>query len=1050
MTEAELLSFLGPLPDNDVNLPFLADQMRSGVGVVPFVGAGLSAPYGYPLWDKFLRDVAKGEAVADEVEDHLKALEYEEAAGLLQARMKSRFQDRVQFYFGDKRLKDLTYRGAVTQVPHVTTGLVITTNFDRLLENVFDHCGCSFQVRAWQDKVDAVIGSASENSRMLLKLHGDWEFPSERVLTLAEYEKHYGSSKGKIDFELAIPQVLDQLVIRPMLFLGCSLKQDRTGSIIAQLAARKPRMRHYAIVEYPESPASFEQRRDELERMHIRPIWYPYKKHEKIEQVLQYLAVLLPEPLRLVKTAPAPAPKPDTIPRRDSTFIGRVKEKADLRGMVLERRLVTVVGAPGAGKTRLTTEVARTLEAEFEAIWFVPLSQLSDASAIPQRMSVIMQLQGQSKKELIDVVAAALKKGRQLLIFDNCETALKQCATIVRKLLNECPDLHILLTSRIDLGNAFEMGVENVYRVPPMELPDPENLPDLNTLKKIDSVELLLARVQARNRDFELTDADAEKVARLCRALDGIPLAVELVAAQIDGSSLESVLEQSAAWLDYSGVVAAGSQEHQVATLRKTIRLSYDLLGREQNGERVRLLFRSLGVFHRGWTVDAALAVCGETGETNNDMEGLLKLLRHVSLIEVEKGPRYRYLDPIREFALDELAAAGQKEALHNRHTRWAMEYAEAWSPKLLERETGSALAKLVGEADNLRGAIFWSRDAQDTETTLRITTALWRVFEIRAFYREGAARLRMALGLPGAEMFPVLQSKALGGLSIFAYRQGDLDTSERYSIDSLKLARAANYRAGVANALNDLGIVANSRGEYQKALDFYTESLKLEREENNQRGIAVGTYNCGRQSLNVGRLDDAERNLQSSFEMFNKAGNEREAAFALNSLSVLARFRGQEAAALHHVEESLKIRRKFEDQRGIAEALRTKAGILIAKRNFAEAQKLLGESSAIVTSIGDDRGAAETLEHMGWLARARELPDETVLLYAAAAEQRNKLHLPLPPVEQPMQDSNLDYARKALGEPAFAAQWEKGRWTAREEALRLGADRKREAAQAT
>lgn len=1019
----------------------------------------MSVAYKYPLWDVFLRELAKRENVVDEVEGRLKALEYEEAAGLLQDRMKSRFQDRIKFYFGDQRLKDVEYKGAVARIPHITTGPVITTNFDRLLEHVFDHFDCPFPVRVWHDKVEAAIGSLAENRLTLLKLHGDWEFSAERVLTLAEYEEHYGASKDKINFKLAIPQVLDLMVTRPMLFLGCSLKQDRTGSIIAQLADRKCAMRHYAIVEYPESAAAFEQRRDELERMHIRPIWYPNTKHEKIEQVLEYLAELLPESLRLVKPAPAPASRPDTIPHLRSTFIGRVEEKAELRARILRCSLVTVVGAPGAGKTRLTTEVATTLDNEFDATWFVPLSQLADAKAIPQRMAVIMKLQGQSKQALIDVVAAALKKGRQLLIFDNSETALGECADIVKKLLAECPDLHIVLTSRIDLGDAFEIGVEHVYRVPPMQLPDPERLPDLKTLEGIDSVELLLERVRARKGKFDLTPANVPKIARLCRGLDGIPLALELVAAQLEDLSLDAVLEQSGEWLDYRGVVA-GSQEHQVATLRNTIKLSYDLLGRERSGERVRRLFRNLCVFHRGWTIEAAVAVCGEAGESKKSIQGLLKSLRHASLIEVEAVPeedRYRYLDPIREFALDELKAAGEPDTLHGRHVQWAMGYAESWSPKLLERESGVALAKLVGEADNLRGAIFWARDRQDAETTLRITTALWRVFEIRAFYREGAGRLEMALGMPGAEKFPVLQAKAYGGLTMFAYRQGDLATAEQHARKGLDLAQGAKYRAGLANAWNDLGIIANSRGEYQKALDFYkkaldfyTESLRLEKEEGNARGVAVGTFNCGRQALNVGRLDDAKRDLQTSFDMFDKAGNEREAAFALNSLSLLARLRGRDAEALHHVEESLKIRRKFEDKRGVGEALRTKAGILIDQNNFVEAEKLLEQSSTIVTSIGDDRGVAETLEYMGWLSRARELPTETAILYAAADQQRSKLRLPLPPVEEPLRDSNLDYARRTLGEAAFAAQWDNGRWTSREDALGLVANRKGEAAQAS
>src|SRR5271157_1553484 len=169
-----------------------------------------------------------------------------------------------------------------------------------------------------------------------------------------------------------------------MLFLGCSLQQDRTGLIIAALAARNRAMRHYAVLEYPASQA--EKRVNELARICIRPIWFPPKQYERIELVLAYLADLLPEPLRRVKK------KPETIPRNNTEFVGRREEQSDLRAMILQRRLVTVAGPPGAGKTRLTIEVARSLQAEFDGTWFVTLSQLSEARVIPQRIANVMQL----------------------------------------------------------------------------------------------------------------------------------------------------------------------------------------------------------------------------------------------------------------------------------------------------------------------------------------------------------------------------------------------------------------------------------------------------------------------------------------------------------------------------------------------------------------------------------------------------------------------------------------------------------------------------------
>jgi len=1045
MADVELLEFLGDLPDNDINLPVLAQQMATGTGVVPFVGAGISAPYKFPQWGAFIRDMAKRAGVEAEIERHLDALEYEEAAELLQQRMHSRFQDLIAHYFGDQVLEGVEFRGAAALVPHIAIGPVITTNFDRLLENVFEKAGCPFPVTVWHDRVDAAIQSLSQNGLLLLKLHGDWQFPGERVLTLSEYRAHYGKSKTKINFHLPIPHVLELMVTRPMLFLGCSLKQDRTGQMVRQLADRNPAFRHFAILEYPENEEKYRERIDELSLANIRPIWYPQKQHEKIEQILAYLAEKVPEPLRLVK---AKAPK--TLPAGKSTFIGRKTEQKDLRERILKYRLVTVVGAPGAGKTRLTLEVARALETEFSACWFVSLSQLPDAGAIPQRIAHVMQLKGQIGKDLMEVVSAALNPGRQLLILDNCETAIEECGRLANKLCTDCPDLHLALTSRIDLGNTVLAGTEHVYRVPPLELPDPERLPSLETLAEIDSVELLLERASERS-DFHLTEANALKVAKLCRRLDGIPLALELVAAQLDMLSLDSVLDHWGDHLDYESTVGVGPQQ-QAATLRKTIRLSYDLLGRDQNGERLCVLFRRLAVFHRGWTAEAALAVCGETGDAEKGVLELLKPLRRSSLVEIEEAAgvkRYRYLDPIREFALEELEKTGEEKTLSARHAHWAMELAERLSPDLLTGDQANSIAALVADADNLRGAILWAKDQQDAETALRLTTALWRLMEIKGFYREGCARLRMALGAPNAGNFPALRSKALSGLSVLAYRQGDLATAEKASRESLKLERAYGTRSGVANAINDLGNVSQQRGQYYRALRLYRVSLALERENGNTRGIAVALFNTGRQAMNLGKLDEAISDLEESLKLFDEARNQREASFALNSLGKLLHMKGRDEAALRNADRSLGIRRELGDQRGTAEAMRTRATVLIARCDFGTAFDLLKQSGEIVFDIGDQRGVAETLEHLALLANAQDSPAAAVVLYAAAQKLRDDLHAPLPPAECPVRDVQIERARSALGDETFAAEWDKGRWTPPKEAFSLGVNRKSHAVRA-
>lgn len=770
-------------------------------------------------------------------------------------------------------------------------------------------------------------------------------------------------------------------------------------------------------------------------------IWFANKDRLAVDILRSHLQ----EILTAVKKLPD-VERRDTIPHARSSFIGREREQTELREKIFNYSLVTVAGAPGVGKTRLTIQAARLLEPDFDAIWFVPLSQLPQLGAIPLRIAHVLQIKGQYGKELVDLIGESLKRGRQLLILDNCEAVLGECAAVVNKLRALCGELHLVLTSRIDLGTAIEIGAEYVYRVPPLELPDPDRLPDLKALADIDSVKLLLERVQARSDTFRLTKANAKKIAQLCRRLDGIPLAVELVAAQMDILSLDSVLEQWSKRLDFSrGDVA---QLDQQATLRNTIYISYDLLGREQNGERLRTLFKRLSIFRRGWTIEAALMVCGEPNETREGIQELMKPLRRASLVEAEEVAgenRLRYLDAIREFAFAELAKEGRDKELAALHARWATELAERWQPRLLTGEQAVALAKLIAEADNFRAAILWAHEWQDAEIALRVTSALWRLMEIKGFYRDGESRLRMALGVPGAKNFPLLRSKALSGLSILAFRQGDLETSKRCSLQSLALERkyGGNDHAGMANALNDLGNVAQLRGEYQKALDLYTESLKIEQTRGDERCIAVCLFNTGRQFMNVEKLGKAEATVRASLKIFDKTGNRREAAFALNTLALIERYRGQYEAASRYADRSLEIRQNLGDPHGIVQTMLTKADILIGKHDFDAALNLLEKSGDTSFLINDERGVAETLEQLASLASDQDLHAKAVVLYAAADEIRKKLRLPLPPVAQHAQDARIEGVRNALGDTGFAAQWEKGRWTPPQEAFALGVSRK-------
>ena len=279
--------------------------------------------------------------------------------------------------------------------------------------------------------------------------------------------------------------------------------------------------------------------------------------------------------------------------------------------------------------------------------------------------------------------------------------------------LSRCPKLTIVATSR----EVLRAAGEQVYRIPPLDLPDLERLPELSELKQIDSVELFLERagralqnarpVGGARPEFELTAQNARDVATLCRELEGVPLAIELAAAQLSSLSVQQILRHMDERLKLLAGGIGGTEARQWATLREAIQFSYDML---EPGQKV--LFRRLAVFSRGCTWDAATQICGPEGQDSFAVSRLLNELDARSLLWIEDGreeKRFRMLDSIRQFAGGELEASGERMAIDEKHAAWFAALAERAAPELLKKDLARWLDLLTEDADNLRGAILWS-----------------------------------------------------------------------------------------------------------------------------------------------------------------------------------------------------------------------------------------------------------------------------------------------------------------------------------------------------
>jgi predicted ATPase len=1029
---SDVPEWLGEIRENRHTLPLLIKDLRNGIGLIPFVGAGMSVQSGFPDWTKFLRLLAEESEAQEKTEELLAANAYEETAEYLLRRLEHRaFQDLFEGSFGKNFVDKKQLKGAVTIVPRLAGGPVITTNFDRVLESVFEAQRCPLEV-ARGSNVEHFVKAFQQNQAFLLKLHGDWDIQDGRVLTKAEYEKAYGDPI-EIDFKLPLPKLLWlMLSSRQVLFLGCSLTNDRTVSILRRVALEFRSSAHYAIVEKPANKTTYRQRSRFLSKLGIRPIFYPTGKHSLLEPLLSFLAK---NASKGKAAAMGQLEPPNNIPASLNRFIGREAALKRLRVMLKANRLVTIAGVGGCGKTRLAMELARIVRRQYpDGVWIVKLYSLREPGLVPQRVAFTLGIREQATCPPTKALAEYLRERKVLLVLDNCDHLVSECTKLATHLLEHCPKLTMLAVSR----HLFDVTTETVFSLDPLNIPNlvslPVSSPEFDELCQNESVRLFVDRARSRRGDFAVTPANAPAMGLLCRGLDGIPLAIELAASLVNAMSVEEITDS----LRVRFQVLARTQdavERQWQTLKAAIDWSYELL---QPAERT--LLRRLSIFGGGWTCVAA-RICVPDNDGENVIINGLRKLRNNSLIVAEprsEQTRYRLLVTIREYGLEKLRLEGEEPELARRYAEWCVELSERTAPELLGGEQEKSLDVLAAEADNLRGAMRWAIDKPDAEIALRLCGALWRFMEIRGHFREGRERIEEVLKIPQSSHFPALRSKALSGGGMLAYRQTDLPTAGTMFSESLAIERELGNKPGIANALNDLGNVAQLQGDFQRARELYRESLDLELENKNERGIAVAQFNTGNTARRLGEYEEAIPLLEQSRDSFEKARNKRESAFARNSLAQIALAKKDLDRGRREAEESLRIRRKLEDKRGAADTLRTLAGIMLAEGDHEGCRQLLTESLTLTRGVKDHRGIAECLESFASLAATMGQPARCALLYGAAEALRLTLDLPLAPIEAAEKDRYSEQVRKQLGDRLFT----KGRASGHGLNLEQAADR--------
>jgi predicted ATPase len=700
---------------------------------------------------------------------------------------------------------------------------------------------------------------------------------------------------------------------------------------------------------------------------------------------------------------------PATIPIPLSSLLGREREVAEVRRLLERYRLVTLTGPGGIGKTRLALEMASELTNTFaDGVFFIPLASLNDDSLVVPTIARSLGLLEVPNRSPLDVLTGALRGKQVLLVLDNFE-ALVEAGPSIADLLAGCPQLSMLVTSRVVLS----LMPERVYGVGPLAIPGRRAAIDLDQVREYAAVRLFVERAQAARADFALTAENVGAVGEISARLDGLPLAIELAAARVRLLSPEAMLKR----LDRLLPLLSSNERDRPArhqTLRDTIAWSYDLLGKEE-----KALFRHLAVFVGGFTIEAALALCSASEErvehqvtedgpprpgepegewgTGGPLDRLESLVAKSLLRREDEAeePRLGMLETIREFGLEQLERHGELEAAGSRHARHFLSVAEEAEPRLEQSHSAVVLDRLDRENDNFRAAIGFLRGAGAAEAGLRLAAAL-QFYWVRT--RRFAEGRELTVGLLSVEgpVTPAIRARALNELGFLAELQFDWAAARSFAAEALAIGRARGDRQAVADALTNLAKISVLAGEYGAAKLVVDEGLQLNYALGNQQGVAAGLINLGR----------------------------------------IAQSEGDFAAARRFIGEALAIWRAFGDEVGTESALGRLALVSLEEGRHVEARPPLAESLTICVAVGEKWGIGDRLEGFGWLAAAAGQPERALQLAGAASALSQAWGVVGGPERQAAVDRWLSAARQAL-DPDFAARaWAAGRAMTLEQAV--------------
>jgi predicted ATPase/DNA-binding CsgD family transcriptional regulator len=701
-----------------------------------------------------------------------------------------------------------------------------------------------------------------------------------------------------------------------------------------------------------------------------------------------HLVTVLDRPdLGDVRIAAAPLPT--------SPLIGRETELVALRAILTQNRsrLLTLTGPGGAGKSRLAVELAYDIGSAYRNVWFVDLTTIREPAQVPGAIAHAVGVHDSGTRPLAERVREALSGEPGLMLLDNFEQVL-DAAAFVDDLVAACPNLVAVVTSREALG----VRSEHVYLIEPLAVPDAGQLAGRTSARDVPSVMLFEERARARRASFQLTDEALPAVAAICARLDGLPLAIELAAAQASVLTPAVILARLEAGAPR--VVAVHRDlpaRHQ--TLKATVAWSYNLLKPVE-----QMVFRRCAVFSGGFTAEAAAAVCRTavtgplTGE--GDTLGVLAQLVAKSLVEAgvetSNEPRYRLLGTIRRYAIEQLDLADEVAEARGRHATYFVELSEKLQLSLRGPAMAATLDALARDYGNFRAVFEWAHETGDLTSGLRLANALYRYWVTRGHLGEARGWLETALS-----------------------RSQTVPTAVR------------------AAALGTGGVLAAMQHDHERATGFFRESLELWETLGETGRVASALLNLGIATYSTGRADEAHRHLERAQELFVAVGDRSGQAKTIASRARIAREQEDLARAVDLAEESLSMFQDVGDLVGTAQQLANVGHIRLALDDRLAAASAFRQALEAWRTLGDTVDVAECLEGVAAVV-ANAQPRRSAHLLGAAEALRETSGARVAAVDLARYAQLVARVKSHMREDTFVMAWREGRELPVDEAMDL------------